>query len=257
MYNILHIEQSNFFSKLLKKIVEEKGYTYINVKDFNEARTVLNSQNISLIISSIYAKGGNIEEFVEAVNKKLDIPILVVTSEDMDDQRKELINLGISEYIQKKDLEEEMKKYLENIFRVDEYMRDLQDANIAIVEDNEFFIELEREILRSRKIYNVDYYSDGKSLIDSGKKYDIYLIDIILKNEFGKDIIRKIRRNNLDSLIIAVTALDNNKALSKILDCGADDFIIKPIDEELFIAKLKSNIRVYNLKKKLDKATKN
>ena len=82
-------------------------------------------------------------------------------------------------------------------------------------------------------------------------------IYIILKNEFGKDIIRKIRRSNIDSSIIAVTALDNNKALSKILDCGADDFITKPIDEELFIAKLKSNVRIYSLQKKLDKFIKN
>ena len=175
----------------------------------------------------------------------------------MDDKRKDLVNLGISEYILKKDLEEEVRNYLDSIFRTDEYMRDLQEANIAIVEDNEFFRELEKEILRSRRIYNVDYYKDGKSLIDSGKKYDIYLIDIILKNEFGKDIIRKIRRSNIDSSIIAVTALDNNKALSKILDCGADDFITKPIDEELFIAKLKSNVRIYSLQKKLDKFIKN
>ena len=82
-------------------------------------------------------------------------------------------------------------------------------------------------------------------------------MNIILKNEFGKDIIRKIRRSNIDSSIIAVTALDNNKALSKILDCGADDFITKPIDEELFIAKLKSNVRIYSLQKKLDKFIKN
>lgn len=252
MCNILHIEQSSFFSKLVKKIIQEKGHNYINVKDFDEARGILNSQNVSLIISSLYAKGGNIEEFVEAVNERFDIPIFVVTSEDMDDKRKGLVNLGISEYILKKDLEEEIRKYLDNAFREDEYMKDLQEVNIAIVEDNDFFIELEKEILRNRKIYNVDYYKDGKSLIDSGKIYDIYLIDIILKNEFGKDIIRKIRRNNIDSSIIAVTALDNNKALSKILDSGADDFINKPIDEELFIAKLKSNIRIYNLQKKID-----
>ena len=53
MYNILHIEQSGFFSKLLEKIVKEKGHKYINVRDFNEARDVLNSQNVSLIISSL------------------------------------------------------------------------------------------------------------------------------------------------------------------------------------------------------------
>lgn len=257
MCNILHIEQSSFFSKLVEKNVEEKGHNYINVKDFHEAREVLGSQNICLIISSLYVKDGNIEDFVREVNNKFDIPIFVVTSEDMSDTRKDLINLGISEYILKKDLEDEIRKYLDNVFREDEYMKNLQEASIAIVEDNNFFIELERTILENRKICNVDYYEDGKSLIESGKKYDIYLIDIILKNEFGKDLIRKIRRNNIDSSIIAVTALDNNKALSKILDSGADDFITKPIDEELFIAKLKSNIRVYNLQKKLNELKKN
>lgn len=253
MCNIVHIEQSSFFSKLVERIVLEKGYRYINVKDFCEAKEVVESQNVSLIITSLYSKCGSIEDFIKEINKKLDIPIFVVTSDDMGDTRKELINLGISEYILKKDLEEEIKKYLDTVFRADEYIKDLQEAAIAIVEDNDFFIDLEKEILKSRGIINVDYYKDGKSLIESGKKYDIYLIDIILKNEFGKDLIRKIRRNNIDASIIAVTALDSNKALSKILDSGADDFITKPIDEELFIAKLKSNIRIYNLQKKLDK----
>ncbi len=45
--------------------------------------------------------------------------------------------------------------------------------------------------------------------------------------------------------------MDNNKTLSNILNCGADDIINKPLDENLFIAKLKSNIRIYTLNKKI------
>ncbi len=78
----------------------------------------------------------------------------------------------------------------------------------------------------------------------------MYLIDMVLENEFGKTLIRQIRRNNINSSIIAVTVLDNNKTLSNILNCGADDIINKPLDEKLFIAKLKSNIRIYTLNKK-------
>lgn len=99
-------------------------------------------------------------------------------------------------------------------------------------------------------IQNVDYYNSGKELFNSNKKYDMYLIDMVLENEFGKTLIRQIRRNNINSSIIAVTVLDNNKTLSNILNCGADDIINKPLDEKLFIAKLKSNIRIYTLNKK-------
>lgn len=251
MRNILHIEQSSFFSILIEKIVVEKGYRYINVSEFQEAKEILSKGNIDLLITSLYSKDGSLEELIEYVNETYDIPVFIVTSDDLDESRKDLINLGINEYILKKDLEDEVRKYIDTVFRTDEYMKDLQEAKIALVEDNDFFVDLEKKILKNNGILNVDYYKDGKSLLESGKTYDIYLIDIILKNEFGKDIIRNIRRNNIDASIIAVTALDSNKALAKILDSGADDYIIKPIDEELFISKLKSNSRIYNLQKQI------
>jgi len=256
MSNILHIEQSSFFEKLLENIVLEKGYIYTNVKDVFKAREVLELKDIDLIITSLYSNNGEVEEFLKFVNRKYDIPVFVVTSDDVDDNRRDIINLGINEYILKKDLEVEIKKYLDTVFRTDEYMKNLQEANIAIVEDNDMYTKISKEILEKYNILNVDYYKDGQSILDSGKTYDLYLIDIILKNEFGKDLIRKIRRNNIDSSIIAVTALDNNKALANILDSGADDFITKPIDEELYIAKLKSNIRIYNMQKKINKLEK-
>lgn len=256
MSNILHIEQSSFFEKLVEDIVLEKGYIYTNVKDVVKAKKVLERNNIDLIITSLYSNNGEVEEFLKFVNRKYDIPVFIVTSDDVDESRKDIINLGVNEYILKKDLEDEIKKYLDNVFRTDEYMKNLQEATIAIVEDNDMYTKISKEILEKYNILNVDYYKDGQSIIGSGKTYDLYLIDIILKNEFGKDLIRKIRRDNIDSSIIAVTALDNNKALANILDSGADDFITKPIDEELYIAKLKSNIRIYSMQKKINRLEK-
>ena len=257
MNNILHIEQSVFFETMVEEIVLEKGYKYINVKDVFKAKEVLEDKDIDLIITSLYSNNGEVEEFLKFVNRKYDIPVFIVTSDDIDDSRKNIINLGVNEYILKKDLEVEIRKYLDTVFRTDEYMKDLQEAKIALVEDNDMYTRISKGILKKYNILNVDYYKDGQSLLESKKVYDLYLIDIILKNEFGKDLIRKIRRDNIDSSIIAVTALDNNKALANILDSGADDFITKPIDEELYIAKLKTNIRIYNMQKKINKLSNN
>lgn len=48
----------------------------------------------------------------------------------------------------------------------------------------------------------------------------IYLVYSILKNEFGKELVRKLRVNNIESIIIVVTGLDNTKILASILDVG-------------------------------------
>lgn len=102
MYTVLHIEQSEFFLKIVESEVLEKGYEYISTENFNEANSILRENHIDLIITSLYAKGGKIEEFVKDVNSKYNIPIFVVTSNDIDEHSRKIINLGISEYILKK-----------------------------------------------------------------------------------------------------------------------------------------------------------
>ena len=75
------------------------------------------------------------------------------------------------------------------------------------------------------------------------KNYDIYLVDLVLQDEFGKNIITELREKNKDALIFAVTSLNNPNLLADVIDSGADDIIVKPIEEKVFIAKLKSFVR--------------
>ena len=58
-----------------------------------------------------------------------------------------------------------------------------------------------------------------------------------------KNIIAELREKSDESLIFAVTSLNNPNLLADVIDSGADDIIIKPIEEKIFIAKLKSFVR--------------
>lgn len=257
MYTVLHVEQSEFFLRIAKNIIEEKNYEYISTDNIEEASSILKNNKIDLVITCFYPNGGTIEEFVKEVNSKYEAPIFVVTSNTIDVEKKDLINLGVTEYILKNDFEEEIRKHINYVFQYDQYMDDVREAKIAVIEDSMFERKIQKDIYERNSIKNVDFYESGHELLNSGKTYDIYLVDIILKNEFGKDLIRNVRVNNIESIIIAVTALDNNKTISSILDAGANDVISKPINENLFIAKLKSNIRVYSLNKKIQKMLEN
>lgn len=252
MYTVLHIEQSEFFLKMAKNIVEEKKYRYISTNNIEEANNILRNNEIDLVITCLYPNGGTIESFIKDINSKYEVPIFVVTGNSIDSKKKDLINLGVTEYIVKNDFEDEICKHMNYVFQYDQYMSDLREAKIAVIDDSFFEKERQKEIYKKYSMKNIDYYESGIELENSGKKYDIYLVDIILKNEFGKDLIRSLRVNNIESIILAVTVLDNTKILASILDAGANDIISKPINEKLFIAKLKSNIRVYTLNKKIN-----
>ncbi|OAA90444.1 response regulator [Clostridium ljungdahlii] len=253
MHTVLHIEESEFFCNIVKNTLVQGNYSYISADNFNEAYKILQDSDIDIIITSLYAKGGSIENFLKDINysSKKDIPIFVVTSNAIDGTKKKLLNLGVTDYILKKDLNEQIIQRIDSIFQSDEYMEDLKEAKIAIIDDSSFDCLIEKDLFKKYNINNVDSYKSSKDLLKSNKKYDIYLVDIILENEFGQNLIRDIRKANLKASIIAVTSLSNPKTLAAILNCGADDFITKPINEQLFISKLKSNIKTYALNKRV------
>ena len=114
---------------------------------------------------------------------------------------------------------------------------------IAVIEDSHFSRLHLKDIFDRYKIKSVRYFESGTELAESKKIYDIYLVDLVLQDEFGKNIIAELREKSDESLIFAVTSLNNPNLLADVIDSGADDIIIKPIEEKIFIAKLKSFVR--------------
>lgn len=58
---------------MVENILREKNYDYIATDSFNEAYNLIKEYDIDLIITSLYGKGGDIEDFI----KILDIWILM------------------------------------------------------------------------------------------------------------------------------------------------------------------------------------
>ncbi|WP_040327667.1 response regulator [Clostridium ihumii] len=258
MFKILHIEQSDFFCKIVKQMLVEKGFSYICTDSFEDAYEILENEGIDLVISALVGKVGTIEEFLKKINvsNKSEIPIFVVSGNNIDDKKKELFDLGVTDYILKENLEKDIMKNISIALKEDENLLNLRHIQIAVVDDSQLEKEVQKGLFGKYNINNVDFYNSGNELFNSKKRYDMYLVDIVLQNEFGKDLIEEIRKSNRNSIIIAVTSLNNSKTLSSILNSGADDIINKPIDEELFISKLKSNARIYILNEKMKKVIK-
>ncbi len=244
MHTILHIEPSEFFTQVIKGMLKDKDYEYISTDSYNEALILLEEIKVDLVLVSLEGNGMKSEEFIKSVTYRFeDLPICIVSGNKLNANMQQFMNLGIIQYIDKEAIEDELEKYIANIFKKDEYLDALRECSIAVIEDSHFSRLHLKEIFNNYEIKNVRYFESGNELLESKKKFDIYLVDLVLQDEFGKNIISDLREDNEDALVFAVTSLNNPKLLADVIDSGANDIINKPIEEKIFIAKMKSYMR--------------
>ncbi len=83
---------------------------------------------------------------------------------------------------------------------------------------------------------------EGLNLLEINE-YDSVVLDINLPDGNGFEICDKIRKQENTTPIIIVTARDAISDKIKGLDLGADDYVLKPVDSQELIARVKALIR--------------
>ncbi len=93
--------------------------------------------------------------------------------------------------------------------------------------------------------FEVTAFRDGTTAIQTIADYDEYslaLIDLMLPDMSGMEIIKAIRQSSNIPIII-ITAKDNDTDKSLGLNLGADDYVVKPFSLIELSARIKANIR--------------
>jgi len=99
----------------------------------------------------------------------------------------------------------------------------------------------------------VDYYSKSDDLIKSDKTYDIYILDLILPGLSGETLFLKLKERNPICSVITMSTVSNYKTISSILLSGADDYLMKPFDANIFLARLRLQVKYIQTLKQLEK----
>ncbi len=127
-------------------------------------------------------------------------------------------------------------------------MNSIQPANIRknilVIEDDKTISDL-LKIHLSDLNFNVSIAYDGteglhKALNESN---DLIVLDLMLPGVDGIDICKEIRKNNLTTPILMLTA--KSEEFDKVLglEIGADDYLTKPFGIHEFIARVKAILR--------------
>ena len=115
---------------------------------------------------------------------------------------------------------------------------------VLLVEDEPSAAHVLAKGLREQT-YAVDVATDGETaLFQAGTTdYDAVILDVMLPVRDGFAVCRTIRGSGCAVPILMVTARDAVEARIEGLDCGADDYLVKPFDFGELLARLRALIR--------------
>jgi len=127
---------------------------------------------------------------------------------------------------------------------------------ILIVEDNPQSAELLQAYLEPLEV-DVRVAVDGIDAMRciEAQPPDIILLDIMMPRMSGFEVCRKVKTNSQtrDVAVLMITALNETGDIERAIDCGADDFLNKPINKLEVLTRVKSLLKVRHLKSELEK----
>ncbi len=115
---------------------------------------------------------------------------------------------------------------------------------ILIAEDDAHLLKSLLYVFKSDK-YEVDGVSDGITAYDyaSTGEYDGLVFDIMMPGMDGITVLKKLRKNGINTPALFLTAKTEISDRVEGLDAGADDYISKPFSTQELLARVRAMLR--------------
>jgi two-component system copper resistance phosphate regulon response regulator CusR len=93
--------------------------------------------------------------------------------------------------------------------------------------------------------FAVDLAQDGEIGLTLARatRFDLLIVDVMLPNKNGWEVVRELRRDGIRTPILFLTARDSVRDRVKGLELGADDYLIKPFAFSELLARVRSVLR--------------
>ncbi|MED1418660.1 response regulator transcription factor [Bacillus smithii] len=110
---------------------------------------------------------------------------------------------------------------------------------LLVVEDHVDLLKSMIDILSDE--FEIDSATDGEEglFLALQNIYDAIILDVMLPGMDGFDIVQRIRKEEIDTPVLFLTAKDSLEDRVKGLDFGGDDYLVKPF----YASELKARIR--------------
>ena len=120
---------------------------------------------------------------------------------------------------------------------------------VLIVDDDREVAEYVRRELEEES-FSVVVAHDGASALRLAETsaFDIIVLDIMMAFMDGLQVTRSLRRQNILTPILLLTARDGPEEIVQGLDAGADDYLTKPFSLDVLLARIRARTRKFEQK---------
>jgi two-component system, OmpR family, alkaline phosphatase synthesis response regulator PhoP len=117
-------------------------------------------------------------------------------------------------------------------------------SHILLIEDDHH-MAMGLEFNLKAEGFQVTYCADGETGLATleEKTFDLLVLDWMLPGTDGMEVLRRIRLKNIALPVLLLTARDSKEDIVEGLNCGADDYLTKPFDINILMARIRSLLR--------------
>lgn len=210
MKKILVVEDDDTIHKFIKELLEKEHYIVKNAYSGTEALTIIENDNIDLILLDLMLPGINGEYIVKKINKT--IPIIVISAKTSPTDKAKVLLEGANDYITKPFEKIELLARIQVQLRMNSKQdKNLKYKDIELLEDNKTMKIQNNKITLTRTEYTImrELLLNPNKVVTKTRLLDIISIDAENCDESSlkvhiSNIRKKIRKIALEEYIEAV-----------------------------------------------------
>lgn len=124
----------------------------------------------------------------------------------------------------------------------------MENISMLIANENEEEIALISEKLTNDKIEKIDTTTSGRKALEliENNKYGLVVLDLVLEEIDGFEVIEKLKTVSKDTKIIVLSALSSETFIKKAMTMGVDYYMLKPISEDVLAKRVNDLISTEN-----------
>ncbi|AWH26817.1 response regulator [Stenotrophomonas sp. YAU14D1_LEIMI4_1] len=252
-------------SKLVRKLIADvlqrdlPGVEVIGCDSIEEAQQVLAQGAVDLVTTSLTLRDGDGLDLARKVREAAGqayVPVIVVSGDAQQHLEQRRFTEFVTDYFDKSLGHEALATFIRGYVQP----QTIPGATILYVEDSRVVAEATKRMLERQQLNVLHVVSaeeaftllTAESLGRSRHRIDLVLTDVTLKGELsGRDVVQRVRvdfgygKRRLPVLVMTGDGNPHNQ--TGLLQAGANDLVLKPIEERLLVTKVLFQLRLARL----------
>ncbi|MBI5185666.1 MAG: response regulator [Nitrospinae bacterium] len=249
---ILVVEDSDMIRQIMVRELKKHGYTVFQAASGEDGLDLARKEMPDLITMDIVLPGIDGYESCKRLRndpETHDIPVVIITKCNSLEERVKGFEAGAIEYFVKPFAPNQLAGYVNMLFETQKARR---KEKIVVIEDNAATRHIVKHILAKQGIHVIAAHGgeEGMEIIKRTMP-DMVLTDLYMPGIDGFEVLRRLRKSRETRHIpcVLLTGSREREDVIKGLASGANDYIVKPFDEEELLARV---INLLTGKKLLD-----